>query len=171
MSQVSLKKLEITGLKRQNKNLEDIAGKREKERNELEEKCKEMVEKNNKLEKQVTGQSSLQGAKHLIWDVLIAEATKLRPYLDFILDKDIVTQEDRHNFMMVKQFLNKNPIDTSNNAISFLNSLTEEEIRKANIQYRILVIMWERKVVNKYHNLETVQEKIGVMHHQIKGFI
>ena len=92
MSQVSLKELEITGLKNQNKNLEDIAGKRELERNKLEDKCKELVDKNNKLTKQVTGQSTLQGAKHLIWDVLIAEATKLGPYFDFILEKDIVTQ-------------------------------------------------------------------------------
>ena len=36
MSQVSLKELEITGLKNQNKNLEDIAGKGEIERKKLE---------------------------------------------------------------------------------------------------------------------------------------
>ena len=52
-----------------------------------------------------------------------------------------------------------------------MNSLTEEEIRKSNIQYRILVITLARKVVNKYHHLETVQAKINVMNHQIKEFI
>ena len=92
MSQVSLRYLEITGLKNQNKILEDIVEKREHERKKFEYKCKELVEKNNKLAKQVLGQLSLQGEKHLIWDVLIAEAAKLWPYLDFILDKDIVTQ-------------------------------------------------------------------------------
>ena len=51
-------------------------------------------------------------------------------YLDFILDKDIVTQAARKNVLMVKQVLNKKPIDTANNAIKFLNSLTEEEIKK-----------------------------------------
>ena len=51
MSQVSLKELEITGLKNQNKNLEDIAGKRELERKKLEDKCKELVDKNKKLTK------------------------------------------------------------------------------------------------------------------------
>ena len=65
MSQVSLKELEITGLKNQNKNLEDIDWKRELERKKLEEKCKELVDKNNKLTKQVTGQTTLQGEKHL----------------------------------------------------------------------------------------------------------
>ena len=95
MSQLSPKELEITGLKKQNTNLGDIAGKRELERNKLEDKCKEQVDKNNKLKKHVTGQSTLQGEKHLIWDVLIAEASKIRPYFDFILDKDIVTQAAR----------------------------------------------------------------------------
>ena len=66
MSQVSLKELEITGLKNQNKNLEDIDGKRELERKKLEDKCNELVDKNNKLTKQVTGQSTLPGANHLI---------------------------------------------------------------------------------------------------------
>ena len=54
MSQVSLKELEITGLKNQNKNLEGIGGKRELERKNLEDKSKELVDKNNKLTKQVT---------------------------------------------------------------------------------------------------------------------
>ena len=103
--------------------------------------------------------------------MLIAEETKFTPCLDFILDKEIVTQATRQNVLMLKQVLNKKPIDTTHNAIRFLNNLTEEEIRKEDIQDRILVIMWERKVVNKYHHLETVQAKIDVMHHQIKEFI
>ena len=71
---------------------------------------------------------------------------------------------------MVKQVLNKKPMDTTNNAISFLNNLTEEEIKKANIQDKVLVITLARRVVNKYHHLETVQEKIDIMHNQIKEF-
>ena len=72
MSQVSIRDMQITGLKNQNKNLEDIATKREQEWKTLENKCKEMVDKNNKLTKQVTGQLALQWAKHTIWGVLIA---------------------------------------------------------------------------------------------------
>ena len=72
---------------------------------------------------------------------------------------------------MVIQVLNKKPIDTTNNAIKFLNNLTKEEIKKENIQDKVLVITWTRKVVNKYHHLETFQAKIDVMHHQIKEFI
>ena len=51
MSQVSIKYMEITGLKNQNKNLEDIVVKREQERKTLENRCKELVDQNNKLTK------------------------------------------------------------------------------------------------------------------------
>ena len=53
--------MESTSLKNQNKNLEDTATKREQERKALENKCKELVDKNK-----VTGQLALQGAKHII---------------------------------------------------------------------------------------------------------
>ena len=71
MSQVSLKALEITSLKKQNKDLVDMDENKEKARKMLEYKCRDLVEKNNNLTKQVSGQATLQGSKHLIWDVMI----------------------------------------------------------------------------------------------------
>ena len=49
------------------------------------------MEKNGKIAKQVLGQASLQGEKHLIWDGMITEAAKLQPYLYFFQDKDSTT--------------------------------------------------------------------------------
>ena len=54
MAQVSLKELELTGLKHQNKNLEGLALERERERKKWEAKCAELQGKNEKLVKQVT---------------------------------------------------------------------------------------------------------------------
>ena len=79
MSQVSLRNLEIIGLKKQNKNLDNLALKREEERKTWESKCKYLLDKNDKLMKQVTGQLPTWGSKHIIWDVLIVEENKLRP--------------------------------------------------------------------------------------------
>ena len=62
----------------------DMVENKEKMRKMLEDKCKELVENNNKQTKQVPGQAALQGEKHIIWDVMITEASELRPYLDFI---------------------------------------------------------------------------------------
>ena len=74
--------------------------------------------------KQVTGQSSVQRAKHIIWDSLIAEANKLRPYLDFVLDKEDVIQSSKQSETASRERLNKKTINYAKNAIDLLNGLT-----------------------------------------------
>ena len=85
MSQISLKDLEIVGLKIQNKNLADAALKKEEERKALENKYKELLDKKDKLVKQPTRKFPIQRARHLIWDMIIGEVVKLRPYLNYIM--------------------------------------------------------------------------------------
>ena len=53
--------------------LMDMADIKEGVRKKLEEHCKELEDKNDKLTKLASGQESLQGAKHLIWDMIIVE--------------------------------------------------------------------------------------------------
>ena len=66
----------------------DMANVREELKRKVEERCRELEGKNSELEKQVLGQASLIGLKHLIWDQIIVEANKVQPYLDFIQDKE-----------------------------------------------------------------------------------
>ena len=77
MSQEKLKDEELIGLKQQNKNLEEIALKREQEKKKVEEKFQELINKNTKLTKQVVGQMALPGVRHVIWDKIILEAISL----------------------------------------------------------------------------------------------
>ena len=97
-----MKDVELTELKQQNKNLEETILKREQEKKEVEEKCQELINKNNKLTKQVVGQMALQGAKHMIWDNIIIEANKFRPYLYFIADRESALKAPRQNISIVK---------------------------------------------------------------------
>ena len=117
------------------------------------------------------GNQPSRGKRKNIWDSLISEATKLRPYLDYILEKERVIQEIKHSVTTVKEKLNKKLVDYAKNAIEFLNGLIEEEIRKAGIRGMISIITWARKVVNQYHHLESVKANIGIMAHEIKVFI
>ena len=87
-----MRDLEIVGLKNQNKNLENATLKKEEERKAMENKYKDLLDKNDKLVEQLTGQLPVQGSKHVIWDMVITESGKLRPYLNYILDKEIVIQ-------------------------------------------------------------------------------
>ena len=60
MSQVKLKGVELTGLKQQNQNLEEISLKKEEEKKKLEERCQELINQNTKLTKQVVVQMALK---------------------------------------------------------------------------------------------------------------
>ena len=60
MSHISLKYLQIVGLKRQNRNPADVALKRQEEISVLEDKYKEVLDKNDNLVKQLTRQFLVQ---------------------------------------------------------------------------------------------------------------
>ena len=113
----------------------------------------------------------MQGAKHIIWDALISEATKLRACLDYILDKERAIHEAKKSVTTVRERLNKKPIYYAKNSIDFFNGLTEEELRTTNITNMIYIITWDRKVVNQNHHLDTIESKIDIMAHEVKSFI
>ena len=87
-------------------------------------KCQELKTKNDKLTKQVTGQLQVQGEKHIILDSIIEEVDKFRPYLDYILDKELMIHASRQVLTVAREKLNKKEVDYAKNAIDFLNSLS-----------------------------------------------
>ena len=56
----------------------------------------------------------------------------------------------------MKEDLNKNPIDTTNNTVNFLNGLSKDDLKKLGIKDRTSVITWERKLVGKHQHLDIV---------------
>ena len=90
--------------------------------------------KNDKLNKQAIGQLQVQGENHLIWDAIIEEENKFRPYLDHILDKELVIYPSIEVLVVVMEKINKNKIEYANNVIYFLNLLSENDLKKANIK-------------------------------------
>ena len=98
----------------------------------------------------------VQGEKHIIWDAIIEEENKSRPYLDYLLDKELVIHSSRQALTTTREKLNKKLVDCPKNAIDFINSLSEDDLRKANVQDRISIMTWDRKVINKYHHLDRV---------------
>ena len=108
------------------------------------------------MTKQVLGQLQVQGTKHIIWDAIIEEANKFRPYLDYVLDKELEIHSSRQALTAAKEKLNKKPVECAKNAIDFLNNLSEDDLKKANVKDRISVTTWARKVIKKYHHLDIV---------------
>ena len=72
--------------------------------------------------------------------MIIAEDVKLIPYLNNILDKEMVINVARKSCTAVKEDLNKNPMDTTINTMNLLNTLLEEDLRTMRIKVIITVI-------------------------------
>ena len=98
------------------------------------------------------------------------EEIKLRPYLDYVLDKEVVIHSSRQIVTTTRERLNKKPINYDNNSINILKGLTEDELKTANIKDRISIITWARKVVIKYQHLDIVRDKANLMIHPLNLF-
>ena len=86
------------------------------------------------------GQMALQGARYMIWDEIIKEANKFRPHLDFIADQESALKTTKLNIMIVKQELNKKPMEVAQNVVNFLSTLSEDQVRRFDIRYKFVII-------------------------------
>ena len=82
----------------------------------------------------------MQGARNLIWHMIITEAIKIRPYLNYIKDKEMVINVARQSCTTVKETSGRKPTDANQNTINFLNTLFEEELKTMGIKDMIVVI-------------------------------
>ena len=49
--------------------------------------------------------------------------------------------------------------------------MSEDDLNKSNVKYRISIMTWARKVIKKYYHLDIVQAKVDILAHQVKLFI
>ena len=62
-------------------------------------------------------------------------------------------------------------MEVAQNAIKFLSTLSEDQVRRFDIRDRVVVISWSRKVIGKYIILNTVQAKVDIISHKVKELI
>ena len=89
-----------------------------------------MLDRDERVVEKVSGKLLVQGARHIIWDMIITKAKKMRPYLNYIKDKEVIISFARQMCIVVKETLDRKPTNTSQNTINFLNTLSEEELKK-----------------------------------------
>ena len=88
----------------------------------------------------MTGKLALQGMKHLIWDWIIMEADKFRPYLNVITDLGLDVEETKKHVQEVEVEINKRPLEIAEWAITYLSSLSDEASNSLGLQNRVTVI-------------------------------
>ena len=81
----------------------------------------------------------------MIWDKIISESDKFRPYLNFILDQEDALEMFKKKVSIVKGELHKRPVRVAQNAVNFQSRLLEEQTHRYDIQNRVDVISGARK--------------------------
>jgi hypothetical protein len=130
----------------------------------------DLQERVNKPKTRLKGKTLLQGAKHVIWDAIAAEAAKFRVYLNFVNDKDIVTITARSRCIVVNEKLVKKPSEWAQNAIDLLNSVPTAELHTIGVKDRTALIIWARRIIAKHNLLKSVQTKAAQIEQSIQEF-
>ena len=156
MSQIGLKDTELIKLKQQIEELEKERVKEERGREKAEDKYQELAQQNDKLSQQVVDKLALQGSRHLIWDQIIMESDKFWPYLDIIEDHEIAMKEAKKQAQIVSTEVNKRPLVTANNSITFLSFMSDGSTSRYGIQNRSVVVSGAKNIVAKHRMMEMI---------------
>ena len=100
------------------------------------------IKKVNELKERNTGKAPLQGSKHIIWDTLSIEVTKFRNYLNFINDQSALVNLANQRLKLANETMEKKPLNTAQNALNLLNSLTYKKLQDIGIKDRVAIVLW-----------------------------
>jgi hypothetical protein len=93
------------------------------------------------MKMRLKGKTLLRGAKHVIWDAIVVEATNFRVYLNFINDKDNVATMTRSSCIVVNETLAKKPSEWTQNTIDLLNYVPTVDLQTIGLKYRTALII------------------------------
>jgi cell division protein FtsB len=134
MSQVSLKTGEIKSLKEVLEKMKQEMKIKDEKMAQLQRENQDLQERVNKLKTRLKGKTLLQGAKHVIWDDIVAEAAKFRVYLNFINDKDNVATTSRSRCTVLNERLAKKLSEWAQNAIDLLNFVPTADLQTIGVK-------------------------------------
>ena len=66
--------------------------------------------------------------------------------------------------------MEKKPLNTAQNALNFLNSLTYQKLQEIGIKDRVAIVLWSKKFINKYQLMKMVEDKANEMSSRVNDF-
>ena len=76
-------------------------------------------------------------------------------------------RESRKQVQIVSTKVNKKPLETTESAITFLSSLSDEATNSYGLQNKFVVVSESRKAIAKHRMMETVRAKIDITEHKV----
>jgi hypothetical protein len=133
----------------------------------LQRENQDLQERVSKLRTRLKGKKLLQGAKHVIWDAIVAKAANFRFYLNFINGKDNVAFTAQSRCTIVNETLAKKPSEWPQNDIDFLNFVPTFDLRIIGVRDQTSLIIRARRIIAKHNLLKLAQNKAIQMEHSI----
>ena len=84
------------------------------------------------------------------------EITKFRHYLNFIDDESALVNLDTQRLNLANETMENRPLNTSQNALNFLNYLTYQNLQDIGIKDRVAIVLWTKKFINKHQLMKVV---------------
>jgi hypothetical protein len=81
----------------------------------------------------MNGKLQLKGAKHIIWDQIIIEVTKLWYFLNFVEDKRVLIINSLTKYEFANEIMQRRSAVKAQNSITFLSHLSNKELATLNI--------------------------------------
>ena len=116
MSQVILEDGEIKELKGKNSKLQQEFRNLQKEKNDLEDKVSKKKEK-------LKGKLQLQGTKHVIWDQILVEVTKMWDFLNMMEDKRVLVRIALVKHETTNELMQRRPLERAQNNVNFISNI------------------------------------------------
>lgn len=113
-------------------------------------------------------QVQLLGAKHLLWDKIAVEISKLWVYAYFMEDKRILAGSTLTKCQIVNENLHMIPINKAHNTINFLNETSNETLRALGVKDRFAIIIWDKIFIEKHNMVNNGKAKVEKMNKEVQ---
>jgi hypothetical protein len=169
LADLNLKGVEIEKLKKTISDQKEEIKDKDKTVAEYQKLKTKMQKEIDQLSDKLSGKPYLIGARHVIWDEIINEVTKLWDFFKIIDDEIQLTDEIDEVLKKAFVELGSRP-QVATQVIRFLNSNSSEVLKSKGIQDRTKMVMEAERIFTKRNLLQTTKDKCISMKRDVDFF-
>ena len=163
MSQVSLKDGEVKELKGKTSKLQQENKNLQKDKKDLENKVFKQKEK-------LKGKLQLQGAKHMIWDQILIEVTKMWELLNVVEDRIVLVRNDLVKHETSNELMQRRPAEKAQKTVNFLSNISNQHLITLKVQDRLGIVRRAKNFRGMHNLMNQVKMAAEEMKEDVKQF-
>ena len=113
----------------------------------------------------MNGKLQLQVSKHVIWDQITVEVTKLWDFLNFVDDMIFFVISYLIKYEIANKLIQRRTADKAHNSITFLSHLSNQDLATLNIHDKMGIIIRAKQFIEKNQlmkNVKSLEEEMKI---------